>query len=653
MRLLNTKDYTLSSFIGPIDTPPYAILSHTWGPADEVLFEDMVKPELFRTVKTRKPISWQKVERSCEIARTFAGRRYNYIWIDTLCIDKSSSTELSEAINSMFEWYACAGVCFAYLADYDNPIGHNLDPGSDTENNNFTKSRWFARGWTLQELIAPEELLFFDQHWGVIGNRRNLADPIRARTGIYRAILARQQSGYQLDLRELLSAVSVAVKMSWLSQRITTRPEDRAYCMLGLFDVNIPLLYGEGSYKSFIRLQEEIIKNSFDQSILAWEKCSETVTPTSQGRWHSVLAPDPGSFARCRGIQPLRAGGHVHVENTSSRSDGTITFAALLRPLNPPYQVIEDNYLFERPRHARDRMGYFETASSKTGLPLAYLAILNCCEDGNFTKRVALMLYRDSKQSDRFYRAHAGFFIVTPGQMSVGPWSSGTHFFLDHSRASPAQITLCSLPKPTYHAKYGYWPCAYDWKLEGSAQGSDWTLVDLLEAKHGLEPSLPIWLATKLEPPGLFLTNNGPLPNHDNISGVMLFTHRRDSAFFVIWGLSSGYRPAEFDQTMPWWKSPTHKYFGLPVEWERLMARPHSRAALDELMGKWHDDTESNFFNDHLLSFCRQELIGHDLPNGSRTTIRFGNGTSVDVTTLVAETSFLDIEGLEVKVVIE
>ncbi|KAK4442962.1 HET-domain-containing protein [Podospora aff. communis PSN243] len=261
MRLLHTVDFTLHSFVGPEqDAPHYAILSHTWDD-DEVLFEDMATPERMVEMANLKAKAWKKVERSCAMARALS---FDYIWIDTLCIDKSSSAELSEAINSMFEWYALSSVCLAYVSDYKD---EGLKSGA-ADPTHFLKSRWFTRGWTLQELIAPANLVFYDKDWFPIGDRRFLANAIASETSIYRKFLARAN----------LTAVCVAAKMKWVSKRQTGRPEDKAYCILGLFNVNMPLLYGEGAEKAFIRLQEEIIKHSFDQTILAWQEASRDST---------------------------------------------------------------------------------------------------------------------------------------------------------------------------------------------------------------------------------------------------------------------------------------------------------------------------------------------------------------------------------------
>ena len=193
----------------------------------------------------------KKIQFSCAQA---AKDGYGYIWVDTCCIDKSSSAELSEAINSMYKWYQNAEKCYAYLADV--PTGADLWP----KQSSFRRSRWFTRGWTLQELIAPSNLIFYSAEWLYLGTRYVLSSLLTEITGVDYTILAGARG---------IENASIAKKMSWASNRVTTRVEDIAYCLMGLFAVNMPMLYGEGD-RAFIRLQEEIIKNSDDQSLFAW-----------------------------------------------------------------------------------------------------------------------------------------------------------------------------------------------------------------------------------------------------------------------------------------------------------------------------------------------------------------------------------------------
>lgn len=186
---------------------------------------------------------------------------FRYIWIDTCCIDKSSSAELSEAINSMYEWYACSIVCYAYLEDVESALSaHELDD-FDNEGNAIRRSRWFTRGWTLQELIAPKRVKFFNSQWESLSSKEDLSPLLSSITTIPESVLSEPENRRNC---------SVARKMTWAAKRQTTRIEDIAYSLLGIFDVNMPLLYGEGP-KAFLRLQEEILKETDDQSLLAWD----------------------------------------------------------------------------------------------------------------------------------------------------------------------------------------------------------------------------------------------------------------------------------------------------------------------------------------------------------------------------------------------
>ncbi|KAK4188581.1 HET-domain-containing protein [Podospora australis] len=157
MRLLHTKRLELKEFFGR-SAPPYAILSHTWA-EDEVLFQHMQQGS------AASRYGYRKVLGACAQA---VKDGFEYIWIDTCCIDKSSSAELSEAINSMFRWYREAHVCYAFLSDVDS----DEDPAA--LGSEFSKSRWFTRGWTLQELIAPPLVYFYASDWKEIGSRSAL-----------------------------------------------------------------------------------------------------------------------------------------------------------------------------------------------------------------------------------------------------------------------------------------------------------------------------------------------------------------------------------------------------------------------------------------------------------------------------------------------
>jgi len=265
---------------GDDEVERYAILSHRWVEGKEVDYREMVKlakMPLEERHKIRQRDGYQKILQSCEQARNDG---YEWLWVDTCCIDKRSSAELSEAINSMYRWYENAKVCYAYLHDVS---GSSFPTASDWER--YAKfngwPEWFSRGWTLQELIAPSNVQFFNKDWRRIGDKKTLAPTLEAITRIQERILIHGLHG---------NRPCVAQIMSWAANRTTTRVEDRAYSLMGLLDVNMPMLYGEGK-KAFHRLQLEIIRASNDQSIFAWD--SRKKQPGS------ILADDPSDFRGC------------------------------------------------------------------------------------------------------------------------------------------------------------------------------------------------------------------------------------------------------------------------------------------------------------------------------------------------------------------
>lgn len=272
MRLINCANLNLVE-VADCSTINYAILSHTWEEGEEVQWDEFVN----RTATEKR--GWEKIQKACSLA---IADGYDFLWCDTCCINKSSSAELTEAINSMFPWYAKSSICYAYLADYDQST-----PGSI-----IGASRWFTRGWTLQELIAPTRIRFYDASWTDIGTKASLCNDISKITGIEQKVL----QGFEgCDLSDVLSQVPVARRMSWAARRQTTRVEDVAYCLLGIFGVNLPLLYGEGE-RAFIRLQEEIIKGSNDLSVFAWRSADCPSSNSSCGCFSGVFASHPSSF---------------------------------------------------------------------------------------------------------------------------------------------------------------------------------------------------------------------------------------------------------------------------------------------------------------------------------------------------------------------
>jgi hypothetical protein len=253
MRLLQCNsdgEFSLTEDLVGSKIPEYAILSHTWGAdTEEVTYRDLIDG-------TGKKKGGYKKIRLCEAQARRHGLQY--FWVDTCCIDKSSSAELAEAINSMFRWYYNAAKCYVFLADVPRTTVDSEDQSHQLPwESAFRTSRWFTRGWTLQELIAPKSVEFFSKDWELLSDKELLERHICEITRIPSKAL---RGGP-------LAEFSVTERMSWLETRQTTREEDMAYSLLGIFDVNMPLIYGEGREKAFKRLREEIDKSLKGKSV--------------------------------------------------------------------------------------------------------------------------------------------------------------------------------------------------------------------------------------------------------------------------------------------------------------------------------------------------------------------------------------------------
>lgn len=246
MRLLELKDSGELNLTENItdNKNPYAILSHTWGDDDqEVNYRDL------REGSGRTKVGYRKIQ-FCGKQAALDGLRY--FWVDTCCIDKSNSAELQETINSMFRWYRKSTKCYVFMSDIWINDDDQIHSFSKSWEQAFRESRWFTRGWTLQELIAPLSVEFYCSNGKLLGDKKTLEEPLSEITGI--AIRALQGAP--------LSEFTVKERMSWAENRLTKREEDKAYSLLGIFDVYIPLIYGEGMRNAFRRLQEEVRKGS-------------------------------------------------------------------------------------------------------------------------------------------------------------------------------------------------------------------------------------------------------------------------------------------------------------------------------------------------------------------------------------------------------
>ncbi|KAI1736806.1 heterokaryon incompatibility protein-domain-containing protein [Xylaria scruposa] len=280
MWLIDTKTHQLK-FCSDSKGIRYAILSHTWKES-EITFQDMADLE-----HARKKKGWDKIEQTCYLSRKY--HHLKYAWVDTCCIDKTSSAELSEAINSMFSWYKNSKICFVYLSDY---TADELSLSEYSRYSSDKKTRnWFTRGWTLQELIAPSNIIFCNRSWSFLGTKESLHDILVAITQIDAEVLQNV---------DRLPTVHVGRRMSWTSKREATRIEDLAYCLLGIFDVTMPLLYGEGS-RAFLRLQQEISRSTNDLTLFAWQQDSSRLGQTTQ--FSGIFAHSPGEFQYCRNLR--------------------------------------------------------------------------------------------------------------------------------------------------------------------------------------------------------------------------------------------------------------------------------------------------------------------------------------------------------------
>ena len=319
MWLLNAANFTLKHF----DQPParYATLSHVWQ-------HDEDSPEqtfqAVQALRTPKPAISDKIRDASKHARA---QGLNWIWIDTCCIDRTNNAELSEAVNSMFDWYAGATVCFAFLHD----VSPKENPAA--ADSSFRKSRWFKRAWTLSELLAPRDVVFYAGDWTPLGTKAFFAGVLGEITGIDIDVLT---------FSKQISDVPVAQRMRWAAGRRATRVEDEAYSLLGIFDVKMVAIYGEGR-RAFGRLQEEIMKTSTDHTLFVWGECiaasrlslnnpprsssphsSSSKAGSFRERPTNLLASSPSSFLGPKGQgtpSPLLRGDFEDLLKTLRRGD--------------------------------------------------------------------------------------------------------------------------------------------------------------------------------------------------------------------------------------------------------------------------------------------------------------------------------------------
>jgi hypothetical protein len=446
----------------------YAILSHVWE-EEEFVFADLQRPP-------QTPANSDKVVGAQAQARRDG---LDYVWIDTLCIDKSSSSELGEAINSMYRWYQDAQVCYVYLADLDGcprlTDADILRSGSTADHRYwgalFKESKWFRRGWTLQELIAPKKIRFYDKSWNLIGTLHDLAATVSEITNIHLSMLRHDNTPEDF---------SIAQRMSWAAGRETTRAEDRAYSLLGILDLTVSIRYGEGSH-AFIRLQEAIIAKDADQSIFAWEKplVREEDVYLKDRRdsylwydpdWSQLLASSPDAFANSRNIVPS-----LHT--------------------SLPYRLTN--------------IGLYITSSVPEGMEDCI--ILNCHYKDDPTKAILLNIRREKVLNIRSEEAQ--------GQL---PPETIAHIFLRERSADNrllSRLTLLDVDQAHSNTKPHTFYISRNFAYEGDAKQPCKVWLQLLDTPEGslkdMQPPLVSHLDFIPPPPKLnFQTSYPPPDNH-------------------------------------------------------------------------------------------------------------------------------------------
>ncbi|KAK0648406.1 heterokaryon incompatibility protein-domain-containing protein [Cercophora newfieldiana] len=575
MRLLNTHTLELDSFV---KAPPYAILSHTWEDG-EILFDDVQLGREHLLSCTKAGLA--KILDSCEVARNDG---WDHIWIDTCCIDKSSSAELSEAINSMFLWYAGAQVCYVFLEDCSD--SERTLPGSKWS------FKWCSRGWTLQELVAPYNVHFYNAKWEFLGNRHTLADQISACTGIDKLILRRHRDScpraraqekpiprYAMcfechtvnSSRRLLDSFSVATRMSWVSRRETTREEDMAYCILGIFNVHLPLLYGEGCQRAFNRLQEAIVNRSNDQSILVWGS-----------------SPAPGSAQRFAGLC---------VQSTFAISPASFRYPCEPVPeLSETYGMFISGFDLVADVLLGPGPSYDQWSQQAHFGPL-WLAFLNCNGSRGVPSGRAIILARMSPESLSFQRVSLGGFTVLEANsagfvygLQAGGEADETMIYpFDATKFTKERIHIqLTTDRPHLPYSRGLRRTTPPVTIQISNLSPDWDfqLTECIPSSTTLPSSGPVSTCCIPPSPYPFKTKHSTgdtAPFYSNfIFGALALRDKRNHCVVVLCGISNVPSPKTLSLAQgsgvdihtyiayEWWQGPQSTPFCIVMSWESL-----------------------------------------------------------------------------------
>jgi len=369
MRLLKSdsegKFHFTANLIGNTPIPPYAILSHTWGPdGDELTYKDIAN---FDSSVKKKP-GYAKLQFCAQQARRDA---LDCFWVDSCCIDKTDSGELTEAINSMFKWYSNAARCYVYLSDVSlvslqDHVDEARHERSETECIrlkcpwvlDFQASRWFTRGWTLQELVAPTTVAFFSSEGASLGDKRFLEQLIQERSRIPVSALRGKP----------LSEFTVKERLKWAETRETTREEDLAYCLLGIFGVFIPVIYGEGKENARHRLNKAIEEKNSQVGLLP------TIRPYVAGAINGLIGGIGGAIATLamRPSAPLDEEEPTRSEQTgfTATPSTTNTRNTRTRRTPPSYESTYHHAASSAP--ARGRMASYKQPPYTPNRPTTY-----------------------------------------------------------------------------------------------------------------------------------------------------------------------------------------------------------------------------------------------------------------------------------------
>ncbi|KIJ66015.1 hypothetical protein HYDPIDRAFT_27217 [Hydnomerulius pinastri MD-312] len=298
----------------------YAMFSHRWDAGGEPTFRDISRG------KRSNVAGYAKLSQFCKTAKALG---YKLAWSDTCCIDKGNTAELSEAVQAMYKWYIHCHVCIVHLAGSNSIF-------------EFEKESWFKRGWTLQELLAPKRVKFYNKDWepftgATLTNDKEhdlFLETLSRITGIPQQVIAADNSN---GIRNR----SIWEIMSWAANRQTTRVEDVAYSLIGLFDVPLSISYGEGE-KAFPRLVEAIIQKKHRWDVFAWSGQASSAhaaipySPACYDPFDSqvTLSSDIGivDFAMTNRGLSLKALPPIPMEFDSEAVQNGGSFAVTLRP---------------------------------------------------------------------------------------------------------------------------------------------------------------------------------------------------------------------------------------------------------------------------------------------------------------------------------